>query len=113
MDTYEWQLNHAIVLRLYYTERTWQTTYGFCTAFTLTNMLYIRKGYFAKTMRSRLLPCWGAATAFNLFITFLLCKPLRKEEIQQQVKKRILMGKWLFSLFHLDPIEEPKAVTNQ
>ena len=109
MDNYEWQKNQAIVLRLYYTERVWETTYFACSAFTLTNMLYIRKGYFAPVMRQRLLPVWGAATAFNLGITFLLCKPLRKEEIHQQVKKRILMGKWLFSLFHLDPIEEPKS----
>ena len=113
MDTYEWQINNAIVTRLYYTERTWETTYGFCTAFTLTNMLYIRKGYFAPMMRKRLLPCWAAATAFNLGITFILCKPLRMEEIQQQLKKRILMGKWLFSMFHLDPIDKPAVESQQ
>ena len=105
MDNYEWQKNQAIVLRLYYTERIWETTYFACACFTATNLLYMRKGYFAAACRQRLLPCWAAATTFNLGMTFILCKPLRKEEINQQVKKRILMGKWLFSMFHLDPIE--------
>ena len=70
-------------------------------------MLYIKKGYFAPLMRTRLLPCWAYATAFNATIGFMLLKPLRKEEIQVQVRKRMLMGKWLYSLYHLDPIEEP------
>lgn len=94
------------MLRLYYTERIWETTYFGCFAFTAANMLYIRKGYFAPLMRTRLLPCWAAATTFNLGMTAILCLPLRKEEIQVQVKKRIAMGKWLFSLFHLDPIDD-------
>ena len=107
MDKYEWQVNRAIVDRLYYTERVWQTTYFACTAFTATNMLYIKKGYFSPLMKTRLVPCWVAATGFNCFITFMLLKPLRKEEIEVQVRKRMLMGKWLYSLFHLDPVETP------
>ena len=68
-------------------------------------MLYIKKGYFAPIKRKRLLPCWGYATAFNAVIGFMLLKPLRKEEIAVQMKKRMAMGKWLYSVYHLDPIE--------
>ena len=71
-------------------------------------MLYIKKGYFAPIMRQRLLPCWLAATALNATVVFMLIKPLRKEEIEMQVRKRINLGKWLYSMFHLDPIETPK-----
>ena len=106
MDNYEWQLNRAVVDRLYYTERVNQTTFGFCAAFTATNMLYIKKGYFAPIMRKRLLPCWVAAAGFNAVVSFMLLKPLRKEEIRVQMKKRMSMGKWLYSVYHLDPIEE-------
>ena len=67
--------------------------------------LYIKKGYFAPLMRTRLLPCWMYATAFNGVVSFMLLKPLRKEEIQVQLRKRINMGKWLYSIYHLDPVE--------
>jgi|Transcript_17528 hypothetical protein len=108
MDNYNWQLNKAVVDRLYYTERTCETTWGFCTLFTLTNLLYIKKGYFAPIMRQRLLMPWVYSTAFNATIAFILLKPLRPEEIQMQVRKRISMGKWLYSIYHLDPVEEAK-----
>jgi len=72
----------------------------------MTNMLYIKKGYFAPIMRQRLLPCWLYATAFNGVIGGLLIKPLHKEEITMQLRKRMLMGKWLYSMFHLEAIEE-------
>ena len=105
MDKYEWQKNRAIVDRCYYTERVCETTWGFCTLFTLTNMLYVKKGYFAPLARSRLLPCWMYATGFNAVIGFLLLKPLTKDEISIQLKKRIQMGKWLYSLSRLEPVE--------
>ena len=94
-----------MVDRLYYTERVCETTYGAALAFTATNMLYIKKGYFAPLMRTRLIYPWLYATAFNATIGFMLLKPLRKDEIQVQVRKRIIMGKWLYSVYHLDPIE--------
>ena len=106
MDNYKWQLNKAIVDRLYYTERVVETTYFACTVFTLTNMLYIRKGYFAPVMRQRLLPCWLYATAFNAAVGFMLLKPLRKEEIEVQLRNRWNMGKWLYSVYHLVPVTE-------
>ena len=108
MDNYKWQLNYAIVNRLYYTERIWMTTYGFSTLFTAANMLFIKKGYFAPVMRTRLLPIWMYATGFNLVMTFIMLKPLRPEEISGQVQKRLTMGKWLYSVYHL-PQEEDKA----
>ena len=72
----------------------------------MTNMLYIKKGYFAPVMRQRLLPIWLYTTAFNGAISFMLLRPLYKDEIQVQLRKRMIMGKWLYSLFHLEPIEE-------
>ena len=95
-------MNKAVVTRLYYAERTVEATYGACAFYTATNMLYIKKGYFAPIMRTRLLPCWMAATALNATVVFMLLKPLRKDEISKQVKKRIAMGKWLYSMYHLE-----------
>ena len=109
MDNYEWQLNRAVVDRLYYTERVNQSTFFACSVYTATNMLFVRKGYFAPVMRTRLLPCWGVMIGFNATVSFMLLKPLRKEEIQVQLKKRMSMGKWLYSVYHLDPIEPVTA----
>ena len=39
---------------------------------------------------------------FNALCLFVLLKPLKKEEISLQWKKRRSMGKWLYSLYHLD-----------
>jgi len=46
---------------------------------------------------------WGGLNAVCLFI---LLRPLTKDEIRVQWRKRKLMGKWLYSLYHLDPLEE-------
>jgi len=102
MDNYDWQKNKAIVDRLYYTERLCESTYFVAAAFTATNMLYIKKGYFAPIMRRRLLPIWLYTTAFNVTVGGMLLKPLRPEEIRVQMKKRWMMGKWLYSVYHLD-----------
>ena len=51
MDTYEWQKNFAIVNRLYYTERLWETTIFATGLYTWTNLQFIRKNYFANTMK--------------------------------------------------------------
>ena len=71
----------------------------------MTNALYIKKGYFAPVMRQRLLPIWLYVTAFNGAVSFMLLRPLYKDEIQVQLRKRMVMGKWLYSLFHLDEEE--------
>ena len=102
MDTYRWQKNNAIVLRLYYTERICLTTWGFAALYTATNMMFIKKGYFAPLMRTKLMPIWAYTTGINAFMAFIMIKPLRSEEISAQVAKRISMGKWLTSVYHID-----------
>lgn len=47
METYEWQKNKAVVDRLYYSERILTTSTLFAGFYTATNLLYIRKNYFA------------------------------------------------------------------
>ena len=112
MDTYEWQKNEAVVRRLYYCERVTETTYLACTLFTMSNLLYIKKGYFASVARSRLLPCWGMATALNLTVGGILCMPLYSDEIKPQLIKRMAMGKWLYTIYHLDPENQHQMLAN-
>merc|ERR1712166_1429615 len=57
-------------------------------------------------MRSRLFPVWGYFTAINATFGFIMCKPLRADEIKCQIGKRLIMGKFLYSTFHLDPEEQ-------
>ena len=103
MDTYEWQKNKAIVDRLYYSETVLRTSLLVASAYTATNMLYIKKGYFANTMRQRIAPVWGATAAFNAVIFFIMLKPLTREEITDQWNKRLMLGKYLYSYpFHLE-----------
>ena len=106
MEEYDWQKNQAVVQRMYYSERTLQTTTGFALAFTATNMLYIKKNYFAELARSRIFPTWKYWAIFNSVVIGLLLRPLTVPEIKQQWRKRRVMGKYLYSLYHLDPIEE-------
>ena len=82
MDTYKWQLNKAVVDRLYYTERIWMTTWGFSALYTATNLYFIKRGYFTNLMRTRIAPIWAYTTVFNLVCTFIMIKPLRPEEIK-------------------------------
>jgi hypothetical protein len=42
---------------------------------------------------------WGV---FNSVALFILLRPLTKQEISMQWKKRKMMGKWLYSLYHLE-----------
>ena len=43
-------------------------------------------------------------------VIFMLLRPLTKEEMAIQWRKRVIMGKYLYTLFHLDPLEEaPKT----
>ena len=101
MDTYEWQKNFAIVNRLYYTERLWETTVFAAGCYTAANLVFIRQNYFANLAKARLFPIWFKVIGFNTLITFILLKPLTRDEIRVQVNKRFIMGKWLYSTFHL------------
>ena len=80
MDTYEWQKNFAIVNRLYYTERLWETTLFATGLYTWANIMFIRKGYFVNTMKQRVAPIWLKMLGMNTVVTFILIKPLQKEE---------------------------------
>ena len=71
-------------------------------AYSVTNLHYIRKGYLRNVMRQKLLPVWMYWGGFNAFMSFVMLKPLRSEEISVQVSKRLVMGKWLYSTFHLN-----------
>ena len=105
MDTYEWQKNHAIVLRLYYTERIFETTAFAGLCYSATNALYVKKGYMSQSMRGvmqkRILAPWPYILGFNAVMAFIMLKPLHMDEIKPQLQKRVRMGKWLHSTFHL------------
>ena len=106
METYEWQKNKAVVDRLYYSEMILRTSFLTATALTATNSLFIYKNYFPAQSRARIPKYWIAFAGLNAVTLFVLLRPLTKDEIAVQWRKRKLMGKWLYSLYHLDPIEE-------
>merc|ERR1711934_1095149 len=94
MENYDWQKNKAIVDRMYYTERIFETTSFFAGLFTVTNLFYIRKNYFAAHARSWLLPTFVAWAALNGTVATVLLRPLTREEIRIQWRKRLIMGKF-------------------
>ena len=85
MDTYEWQLNHAIVLRLYYVERMLESTVAAGLLYSYFNMRFMREGYMDSSMRGvmarRTVHHRPYIAAGNAGFALLMCKPLRKEEI--------------------------------
>ena len=106
METYEWQKNKAVVDRLYYSERILLGSTLFAAGYSGTNLLFVQKNYFANTMRARIPRTWTYWAIGNAVCLFVLLRPLTKDEIAVQWRKRQVMGKWLYSLFHLEPIEE-------
>ena len=108
METYEWQKNKAVVDRLYYSERILLGSTIFALFYTATNQMFVNKGYFASTMKARIPRTWAYWAVANAVALFILLRPLTKDEIAVQWRKRLIMGKWLYSLFHLEPIEEKK-----
>ena len=106
MDNYEWQKNKAIVDRMYYSERVVQTTTFFALAFTAVNMLYVRNGYFAARSKSYILPTWKWWAITNVATVSVLQFPIFQKEREIQLRKRIIMGKWLYTLWHLDDPEQ-------
>ena len=103
METYEWQKNKAVVDRLYYSERIIENTTLAAIFFSATSLLYIQKGYFAQEARRRIPKVWTYWAIFNAVSLFVLLRPLTREEISIQWRKRKIMGKWLYSLYHLEP----------
>ena len=107
MDRYEWQKNKAIVDRMYYSERVVQTTTFFALAFTATNALHMRNNFFAARAKTYILPTWKWWAIINVCTVAVLQYPLTKDERSKQLHKRLSMGKWLYTLWHLDgPLED-------
>lgn len=106
MDNYEWQKNKAVVDRMYYSERVLLGTSLAATFSTAANVVFMRNNYFADKARARILPTWRNWALFNVVVISMLLRPLTKEEIAQQWRKRLIMGKYLYTLYHLDPVED-------
>ena len=95
---------------MYYAERVFVTSTALCGTFTMINLFYIKKNYFANACRARIVPTWKYWSILNLVTLPLLLRPLTKEEIQIQWHKRKLMGKYIYTLYHLDgPPDMKKA----
>ena len=87
---------------MYYSEKILQLTGFFGGAFTLTNLLYIQKGYFPAMAKANIPWFWSRALAFNGVCLFVLLRPLTRDEMVVQWEKRKFMGKYLYSLTHLN-----------
>ena len=72
MDNYIWEKNKAIVDRMYYSERVFTTSTLFASAFTATNLIHIKKNYFADSARARLLPTLKYYLLFNVIVIAIL-----------------------------------------
>lgn len=88
MESYEWEKNKAVVDRLYYSERILLGTTLFAGGYTATNLLFVQKNYFANIMRARIPKIWMYWGVANVVSLFILLRPLTKEEIAVQWKKR-------------------------
>ena len=72
MDNYAWEKNKAIVDRMYYSERVFTTSTLFASAFTATNLLHIKKNFFADNARARLFPTLKYYLLFNIITIAIL-----------------------------------------
>ena len=52
------------------------------------------------------------ATTLNLLVGGTLCLPLYSDEIKPQLIKRMAMGKWLYTIYHLDPENQNQMLVN-
>ena len=52
------------------------------------------------------MPIWKKWAFTNVFVIGMLLRPLTTFEIEQQVRKRIIMHKYLYTLYHLESPEE-------
>ena len=70
----------------------------------------MRNNFFAARAKSYILPTWKWWAIINVCTVAVLQYPLTQDERQRQFRKRITMGKWLYTLWHLDdPEPEVKA----
>ncbi|CAI2384930.1 unnamed protein product [Moneuplotes crassus] len=105
MDTYRWQHNNAVVTRLYYSERMVEVLFGMAATATAIDGFFISRNYFASAARARIIQYWGYAALLSGISLYVLLKPLTSHEISLNWKKRRTMGKWLWSVYHLDEEE--------
>ena len=106
MDEYAWQKNFAVVNRVYYAEKCMTGTTLAAAGYTALNAALIRNNFFRKTASAALLPVWKKWAITNLVVISVLLRPLTYFEIEQQVRKRIYMEKYLYTLYHLETPEE-------
>jgi hypothetical protein len=102
MQNYNWEVNKAIVDRMYYSEKVLQITACIGGAFTASNLLYIQKGYFPAMARANIPWFWSRAIVFNVVALFVLLRPLQYDEMVVQWHKRNFLGKYLYTLTHMD-----------
>ena len=108
MEEYSWMKNKAVVDRLYYTEMVSRTSIICGSFFIAFNMFYIKKNFFAETCRGRIMPTLKMMIFSNTVVPALLLAPLTYEEIRLQTRKRFIMGKWLYTLYHLEEEHYPE-----
>ena len=106
MDEYAWQKNFAVVNRIYYAEKCMTGTTIAAVGYTAFNAVLIRNNFFKKTASAALLPVWKKWAFTNLVVIGVLLRPLTYFEIEQQVRKRIIMQKYLYTMYHLETPEE-------
>ena len=106
MDEYAWQKNFAVVNRVYYAEKCITGTTLAAVGYTYANAILIRSNFFKKAASAALLPVWRKWAITNLVVIGVLLRPLTYFEIEQQVRKRMVMHKYLYTLYHLETQEE-------
>ena len=106
MDDYAWQKNFAVVNRVYYSEKCLTGTTLVALGYTYMNAMMIRNNFFKKVANAAILPVWRKWAITNVVVISVLLRPLTYFEIEQQVRKRITMHRYLYSLYHLETPEE-------
>ena len=106
MDEYAWQKNFAVVNRVYYAEKCITGTTIAACLYTYANAILIRSNFFKKAATASLMPVWRKWLFTNVIVMGVLLRPLTYFEIEQQVRKRMIMHKYLYTLYHLETQEE-------
>ena len=103
MDTYEWQKNEAVTKRLYYTEKTLIGTTMF-SAFYFFSSMVVRKHNLGPGGKTWPVLKWYGI--INASVAYLLLAPLTSFEIEQAWRKRVLLGKYIYTLYHIETPEQ-------
>ena len=101
METHEWRKNKAVTDRLYYTEQTLKTFWGFQFFYSWANAIVRAKGLPGGSVLRPL----KYVLAATVIVPAALLSPLTRFEIEQQWRKRVYMGKFLYTLHHLESAE--------